>query len=206
MSLVSTVITDIGYGIEDTGNTRFSSDYKLALIKIAIRRANKILQRNGIQFAKKYIDLTTTDDVAYLSMPDDLDVDIGLWNTGTHESLTKLLEHEWEETVTCGEMSHYMLDYVNSRILIKETPNDSTTVLRLWYYPTVDPSAYTSSSTMPWGGRCDDAIAQYVIMRLLNVGELDTTMETSLLQDMEAQLLEVYRPLAQTMVESKGWL
>jgi hypothetical protein len=178
----------------------------LGLVKIAIRRANRILQRNGIQFAKKYTDLTTTDAQAYITMPSDLDVDIGLYKTALYEPVIKVLEDEWEQLTGTDVNQFYMLDYVNSRILLKSTPNDSTTTLRLWYYPTVDPSAYTTASTMPWGGRVDDAIAQYVAMRLLNVGEMEIATELSLLQDLENQILEAYRPLAQTMVQKKGWM
>ena len=206
MSLLSSVITDIQYAIEDTSDSRFSAAYKLAMVKTAIKRANRIVQRNGLQFAKKYTDLTTTDETAYIAMPDDFDIDIGIWNTGTHEQLTKASEDEWEAIVACDVNQYYLLDYVNSRILLKDTPNDSTTTLRLWYYPTVDPSAYTTGSTMPWGGRLDDAIAQYVAMRLLNVSETDTTMELSLLQDLESQILEAYRPLYQTLQTPKGWI
>ena len=206
MSLLSSIITDIQYQIEDTSDSRFSAAYKLNIVKLAIRRANRIVQRNGLQFAKKYTDLTTTDDVAYINMPADFDVDIGLWNTGTNEQLTKLSEDTWEELVDPEANMFYLLDYVNSRILIANTPTDSTTTLRLWYYPTVDPSAYTTGSTMPWGGRLDDVITQYAVMRLMNISEMDSSMELQLLQDMEAQILESYKPLTQTLQEKKGWL
>jgi hypothetical protein len=206
MSTVSTLITDINYGIEDVDNTRFTSTYKLGLIKIAIRRTNSILQRNGIQFAKKYTDLTTTDDQAYVDMPADFDVDIGLYKTALYEPLTKCLEGDWEQLQGMDINQFYMLDYVNSRILLKDTPNDSTTTLRLWYYPTVDPSAYTVDSTMPWGGRVDDAIVQYVVMRLLNIGEMDVSSELSLMTDLENQILQKYQPLAQTMISKTGWV
>jgi hypothetical protein len=206
MSLLSSIITDIQYQIEDTSDTRFSAAYKLNIVKLAIRRANRIVQRNGIQFAKKYADLTTTASTAYVNMPADFDVDIGLWNTGTNYSLIKLAEDVWEELVNPEENQFYCLDYVNSRILIANTPQDSTTTLRLWYYPTVDPSAYTTASTMPWGGRLDDVITQYAVMRFMNIAEMDASMELQLLQDMEAQILESYKPLTQTLQEKKGWL
>ena len=206
MSTISTVITDINYSIEDDTNSRFSEAYKLGFVKVAIRRANRILQRNGIQFAKKYTDLTTTADQAYISMPEDFDVDIGLYHSSLYTPLTKCLESEWEQLQGEDINQFYMLDYVNSRILLKATPNDSTTTLRLWYYPTIDPSAYTVDSTMPWGGRLDDPIGQYVVMRLLTIGELDASSELSLMTDLENQILQAYTPLAQTMVNKAGWV
>lgn len=206
MSAVSDVITDIGYQIDDAGNTRFSETFKLNLIKLAIRRANRIVQRNGLQFAKKYTDLTTTASQAYVTMPVDLDVDIGFWDTSTHYPLIKVFEDVWEELVSAQDKQYYLLDYINSRIQIKNTPQDSTTTLRLWYFPKVDPSAYTTASTMPWEGRLDDIISQYVSMRLLNIAEMDVSMELQLLQDMENQILDAYKPLTQTLQEKKGWL
>ena len=127
MSLLSSIITDIQYQIEDTNDSRFSAAYKLNIVKLAIRRANRIVQRNGIQFAKKYTDLTTTVSTAYVNMPADFDVDIGLWNTSLNYQLTKLSEDEWEEMVDPDVNQFYLLDYVNSRILIANTPTDSTT-------------------------------------------------------------------------------
>ena len=59
---------------------------------------------------------------------------------------------------------------------------------------------------MPWGGRLDDVITQYAVMRLMNISEMDASMELQLLQDMEAQILEAYKPLTQTLQEKKGWL
>lgn len=206
MSLVSDVITDIRYQIHDPDSTRFSDAYILNIVKLAIRRTNRILQRNGIQFAKKYTDLTTTDDVAYIAMPDDFDVDIGLYKTGSYDSLTKQTEDVWEQLVGTIVNAHYMLDYVNSRILLKATPTDSTTTLRLWYYPKVDPSAYTTASTMPWSGKLDDIIAQYVTSRLYNIDEMDVSHETQLLIDLEQNILQAYQPLAQQRVAQNGWM
>lgn len=206
MSAISSVITDISYQIDDVSHTRFASAYKLNLIKMAIRRANRVLQRNGIQFAKKYVELTTTASQAYVDMPADFDVDIGLWNSGTKDQLVKKTEEEWEEIVSCETNQYYLLDYVNNRILLKQTPVDSATVLKLWYYPTVDPSAYTAETSMPWSGKLDDSISQYVAMRLMNVAEMDVSMELNLFQDMEAQILEAYKPLSQTLVTPDGWL
>lgn len=206
MSLVSDVITTIRYNVEDVDATRFSAGTVLSLVKQAVNRANRVLQRNGIQFAKKYTDLTTTEDQAYLSMPDDFDVDIYLGQTTSGAKLIKQTEAEWNANISASANSYYYLDYVNSRIWIRGTPSDSTTTIRLYYYPTVDTSAYATTTTMPWGGRLDDIIIEYVCFRLHNIAQMDVSIELQLIQDFENQILEAYRPLQQTLVEPEGWI
>lgn len=206
MSAVSDVITQIEINVGDESATRYSATTYLNMVKQAVNRVNRILQRNGIQFAKKYTDTTTTNAQAYISMPADFDVDIFLGISATGYKLLKKDEESWNACTSADANSYYMLDYVNSRILLKGTPTDSTTSIRIWYYPTVDTSAYTTETTMPWSGRVDDIIAQYVAMRLLNIAEMDVSMELQLLTDMENQIIEAYKPLSQTVLERDGWM
>ena len=206
MSAVSDVITQVKYNIADENGTRYSPATYLNMVKQAVNRANRILQRNGIQFAKTNADITTTNGQAYITMPVDFDVDIHVGIPATGVELEKYDESDWNAEIAPAGNTLYMLDYVNSRILIKGTPTDSTTVIRVYYYPTVITSAYTTGTTMPWSGRLDDMIAQYVAMRLLNIAEMDVAVELSLLQDLESQILEVYRPAASTISAGAGWM
>jgi hypothetical protein len=205
MSAVSDVIATIRYNVGDVDSTRYTAATLLSMVKQAVNRANRILQRNMIQFAKKYEDKTTTDDQAYITMPSDFDTDIYLGLTTSGYKLVKLTEAEWNANISATANSYYYLDYVNSRIWIKGTPTDSTTTIRVYYFPTVDTSAYTTATTMPWSGRIDDIIAHYVEMRLLNLAEMDVSIEIQLLQDMENQIIEAYRPLSQNLQEPEGW-
>lgn len=205
MSAVSDVIATIRYNVGDVDSTRYTAATLLSMVKQAVNRANRILQRNMIQFAKKYEDKTTTDDQAYITMPSDFDTDIYLGLTTSGYKLVKLTEAEWNANISATANSYYYLDYVNSRIWIKGTPTDSTTTIRVYYFPTVDTSAYTTATTMPWSGRIDDIIAHYVEMRLLNLAEMDVSIEIQLLQDMENQIIEAYRPLSQNLHGPEGW-
>jgi hypothetical protein len=207
MSLVSDVITDIRVEINDTGSTRFSDDTTsiLPIVKQAIRRANRICQRAGLHFAKKSGALTCTASQAYVTMPSDLDIPIGLWRDDTHTKIEQKTESEWEQIVSAGELACWFLDLTNSRILLTGTPA-SAVALTIWYYPTVDPSAYTTASTMPWGGRLDDIIARYVALRLQNIDEMDVTMDEKILQDMEQSIISTYQPQSPIMVAGAGWL
>lgn len=206
MSTVAGVISSVKANVGDENGTRYSAAMYLEIVKQAVNRANRIAQRAGLQFAKKYTDLTTTDGQAYVSMPVDFDVDIQLCIPATYIELEKLDESAWNALVSPAANSYYMLDYVNLRILLAGTPEDSTTSLRLYYYPTVDTSSYTTATTMPWSGRLDDIIVQYATMRLLNIAEMDTATEMSLIQDFEIQIMEAYRPLRATLIERKGWI
>lgn len=206
MSLVSDVITDIRVELNDSDSTRWTTDTPiLAIVKQAIRRANRICQRHGLAFARKSASLTTTADQAYTSLPSDFDIDIGLYRDDTHVPITKRTEDEWERIVSAAAIENWYLDMVNSRINWNGTPTSEIAVT-LWYYPTVDPSAYTTASTMPWSGRLDDMIARYVAMRMQNIDEMTVTVDMAILTDMENSIIETYRPLSQTLLPAGGWM
>lgn len=207
MSTVGDVITDIRYEINDIDSTRFTTDAPiLAFIKRAIRRANRVVQNNGIEFAKVYTSIATTTSTAYVSMPADFDVFIGLYRSDTRVEIPLKSEWQWMEmSASSAQLSGCKLDYTNSRILLRGTPS-SVIDLDLWYYPTVDPSAYTTSSTMPWGGRLDDIITEYVSLRLKNLDEFNIDTEKQLLSDMETAIIKAYQPNQQAVVDDSGWL
>lgn len=207
MSLVSDVISDIRVEINDTGSTRFSDDTTviLPIVKQAIRRANRICQRASLHFAKKSGALTCTANQAYVTMPSDLDIPIGLWRDDTHVKITQKTESEWEQIVSASALANWFLDLTNSKILLNGTPTTAT-ALTMWYYPTVDPSAYTTASTMPWGGRLDDIIARYVALRLQNLDEMNVSVDENILKDMEVSIVSTYQPQSPIMVEGAGWL
>jgi hypothetical protein len=207
MSLVSAVVTDVRVEINDSSSTRFSDDTTviLPLIKQAIRRANRICQRASLHFAKKKTALTCTEDQAYVTAPVDLDIPIGIWRDSTHEIVTQLTEQDWETVVSAQECEYWLNDVENSKILLNGTPS-SAVALTMWYFPTVDPSAYTTSSTMPWGGKLDDIIARYVSLRIQNIDEINVQVDENLLAEMEQSIVGTYQLQAPQRVETTGWL
>ena len=207
MSLVSSVISDIRVEINDSSSTRFSDDTTaiLPLVKQAIRRANRICQRAGLHFAKSTSSLTCVSGQAYVTMPADLDIPIGLWRDATASKLVQCSESDWEGLYSPSELEYWFLDVTNSKVLLAGTPT-SAEKLTIWYFPTCDPSAYTTSSTMPWGGRLDDIITRYVALRLQNIDEMNVTVDENILQDMETSIVSSYQPQSPVMVSSNGWL
>lgn len=205
MSLVSDVISDIRIEINDTGSTRFNDTTVLALLKQAIRRANRICQRSQLQFAKKKAAMTTVSAQDYLDAPLDIDIPIGLWRDDLHSKITQKNEQDWEQIIVAQEIACWFLDVENSRIYFNGVPTHDIN-LTMWYFPTVDPSAYNATSTMPWNGKLDDIIARYVAMRLQNIEEQNTTQDAAILQDMEASIVSTYAPLSPLSVSMNGWL
>lgn len=205
MSLVSDVISDIRIEINDTGSTRFNDTTVLALLKQAIRRANRICQRSQLQFAKKKAAMTTVATQDYLDAPIDIDIPIGLWRDDLHSKITQKTESDWEQIIAAQEIACWFLDVENSRIYFNGVPTHDIN-LTMWYFPTVDPSAYNATSTMPWNGKLDDIIARYVALRLQNIEEQNTTQDQDILQDMEASIVSTYAPLSPLSVSMNGWL
>lgn len=207
MATIAALITELRTDLSDDGSTRFTDTQLLNLFKKAIRRSNRVVQRNGIQFAKKKATLTTVANQDYLTLSDitDFDVPIGLWRSDTHSKIPFRTEAEWEQIISASAVSHALLDYQNDKILFKSTPSSALT-LYFYYYPTVDPSAYTTASSSPWSGRLDDMIMEYVGLRAKNIDEMSLEFDQQLLQDMENQILQAYMPNAPTIVEGEGWL
>ena len=79
MSLVSNVIEDIRIEINDSNSTRFTDAAILPIVKQALRRANRICQRAGLQFAKKKAAMVTVAAQNYLDAPLDILIPIVLW-------------------------------------------------------------------------------------------------------------------------------
>lgn len=208
MATIASLITELRTDLSDDNSTRFTDTQLLNMFKKAIRRANRIVQRNGIQFGKKKASLTTVADQDYLTLSSsiaDFDVPIGIWRSDTESKVEFRTETEWEELVSPSSVSHAYLDYQNDKILFKGTPSSALT-LYFHYFPTVDPSAYTTASSTPWSGRLDDIIMEYVGLRMKNIDEMDARVDQALLTDMEAQILSAYAPNSPLVSEGKGWL
>ena len=207
MSLVSEVVTDIRVEINDSSKTRFSSDTTeiLPLIKQAIRRANRIIQRASLSFGKTSATLTCTADQTYVTAPSDLEIPIGLWRDDTHTRLIQVNEQEWETLYDPDELTYWYNDVYNSKIYLAGTP-DSAETLTIRYSPTIDPSAYTTASTMPWGGRLDDIICRYVALRLQNIDEMNLSVDENILSDMETSIIQTYMYQGPHLIEGARWV
>jgi len=205
MATIASLITELRTDLNDDDSTRFTDAKLLNYFKKAIRRANRIVQRNGIQFAKTKGAINTSASLDYVALPTDFDVWHGLYRDDTHKEIPRKTEKEWETILSASAMANCLLDQANSRIYFNATPG-AVVALTLWYYPLIDPSAYTTATTTPWSGRLDDIIMEYVGLRAKNLDEMDARVDQLLLQDMENQILQAYAPNAPTILEGSGWL
>jgi hypothetical protein len=205
MSLCSDVITSIRYEVNDPDSTRFTDTTILAYVKRAVTRANRIAERNALQFAKKKATLTTVANQSYVSLPTDFDVDIGLWRDSLHTKISKCTEASWEQIISASVLAAWYLDVENSKILFNSTPT-SVETLTFYYFPKIDVSSYATTTTMPWSGRLDDIIVEYVSLRLKNIEEMDVTVDLQMLQDFENQITQAYAPTSVLVTEGSGWL
>jgi len=205
MATIASLITELRTDLNDDDSTRFTDTKLLNYYKKAIRRANRIVQRNGIQFAKSKGAINTSATLDYVALPADFDVWHGLYRDDTHREIPKKTEREWETILSASAMANCLLDQANSRIYFNAAPG-AVVPLTLWYYPTIDPSAYTTATSTPWGGRLDDIINEYVGLRAKNLDEMDAKFDQALLTDMENQILQAYAPNAPLVAEGSGWL
>lgn len=206
MATLGDIIDEIRVELNDTAETRFTDATILAIIRRAIRRANLVLQRHQLHFAKKKATLTTVADQAYVNLPADFSTPVprALWRTDTKEEIVMLKENQWEEVAADeSKIAYARLDLENSRIELKNTPT-SAVDLSFHYFPTISSASYTAGTTMPWDGRLDDAIIDYATLRLRNIDEQDVSVDTQLLTDFENQILETYRPLVPTVILPAG--
>ncbi|MFH0822435.1 MAG: hypothetical protein V2B18_06765, partial [Pseudomonadota bacterium] len=167
--------------------------------------ANRIVQRNGIQFAKSKGAINTSATLDYVSLPATFDVWHGLYRDDTHKEIPKKTEKEWETIYSATALANCLLDQANSLIYFNGTPG-AVVALTLWYYPTIDPAAYTVATSTPWSGRIDDIIMEYVGLRAKNIDEMEASFDQALLQDMESQIISAYSSNAPQIVDGGGWL
>jgi hypothetical protein len=208
MAAISSLITEIRTDLSDDNSTRFTDTQLLNLIKKALRRCNRIVQRNGIQFGKKKTALTCTSAQSYIdisSTVSDMDVWIGLFKDGTHVEIPKRTEFEWETDSVEASATYCLFDQANSKIYLNGTPT-STDVLTLWYFPKIDPAAYTTATSTPWDGRLDDILMEYASLRAKNIDEMNASFDQALLSDIESQILQAYAPNGVLVTEGSGWL
>ena len=214
MATILSLITELRTDLSDDASTRFSDTQLLNIFKKAIRRANRIVQRNGIQFGKKKVTINTIAAQTYIDISvagpvdvSDFDVWIGLFRDDTHKEIPTRTEKEWETIFSASALANCLLvlNQTDSKIYFNGTP-DAIVALTLWYFPVVDPAAYTTANSTPWNGRIDDIIMEYVSLRAKNIDEMDIGFDQKLLQDLENQIIQAYAPNAVTIVDGSGWM
>lgn len=206
MSLVSDVISQLRLELNDPYSARWSDANLLLWIRKAIARATPILYRNSVQFSRSTSTVTTVAGQASYTLPTDFGTPYGLYRDSNHTKLTQRTEDEWEQITSAGECTNWSLLYSSGaqKLFITGTPSTVET-LTLIYYPLIDTSAYTTASTMPWGGKLDQILVDYVKVCCLNADEQNVQTDVQLLSDLENNILSFFGGQSPLVIQRAGW-
>lgn len=203
MGTISSVIDNIRIELVDVNDVRWSDANLLALVKRAIRRAEHVIRRNDISFGRAYETITTVVDEDEYALPADFMAPVILTRDGTHKELTLCDDQKWETILSAPELSNWLIR--GSNLYVYALPQAVET-LTLVYWPLLDIASYTVDSSMPWSGKLDEIIADYVALRCKNIDEMDVSNDVQLLTDLENNILSTYGTLNPQIVTMRGWL
>jgi hypothetical protein len=206
MSLVSDIITRLRLELTDKNNSRWSDADLILWIRKAISRATPILYRNSVQFSRSTAPVTTVAAQGSYALPTDFGTPYGLYRDSNHTKLTLRTEDEWEQIASSGECTNWAILYSAGvqKLFIAGTPSTVET-LTLIYYPVIDTSAFTTTSTMPWGGKIDDMIVDYVRVIAMNADEMSVQQDIQLMSDLENNILSFYGGQSPSVISRAGW-
>jgi hypothetical protein len=198
---VTDIFQHIRDGLGTSGNSRWSDAELLRQINLALNRAQGILQRNAVSFGRKKHAFTATAGVQAYDLPGDFAAVVGLWRSDTHRPLTHFSQEGWEGIMSAVEASVFAVD--DEQLLIAGTPAGPVPfVFRYWpTAPTV-----TAASAMPWSGKLDYIVIDYVRARLFNTDEMDVSQDTQFLQDLENNIVAQFTGAEPSVRSRRGWL
>jgi hypothetical protein len=128
--------------------------------------------------------------------------DVGLYKPNG-VSLPCQTDKQWETIVSAKETSVYIIRA--GTLYIAGTP-EASMEMKLIYWKLPEVVDISVSDDMPYDGKFDYMVAEYVAMRLKNIDESDVSRDVELLADMENQILATYGSLTPTVVRQRGWL
>ena len=199
--LVSDLLGDIRLELTDEQSSRFSDADLMRLLRKGLRRLGHILFRNDIQQGKLTYGFTTIPGISDYDLPDDYMTDVGLYKANG-VSLVKKTDQQWQTIVSTGEATVYIVR--ENSIYIGSTPQAST-AMTMVYWPRLDVSGLAVTDDMPYAGKFDDMVGDYVSLRAKNIDEMSLEFDTQLLSDLENQVLTTYGTVAPITVKMRGW-
>ena len=199
--LVSDLFVHIRDGLGSAANARWSDAELLRVAQVAVERSQAILQRNGISFGRKSLDIATTAGVDAYDVPGDFAAVVSMTRTDTAQPVRHVSQVEWDTLVAAQPLSVFCID--GEVLRVASAPTAAVT-LRLRYWPTRP--ALTLAGSTPWGGKLDSLLVDYARARLFNTDEMDVSQDVQLLQDLENNILAQFAASEPTVVQRRGWL
>ncbi len=202
---MSTVIdrlnTLVRVNLDDEIKSRYTDAQLLVFMKQALRRAQGIGFSRRLNFMRAKKDFVMLAGAESIPLPSDFIVQIGIWNTDDKRELDNKSDDEWERVISTGPAYCYHIE--DQLAEIREVSSTDTN-LRLRYYQDALVDSLTLSSQMPWGSKIDYPICEYVTMRALHVDRYNTSVEASLMSDMEQSIISMYSHIDPDMDDVTG--
>ena len=205
MSTVSDIIDDVRVLVNDSDQSRWPNDATemLPMVKRAIRRINHLLAKNDINFARSKQVVTIKTDGTIEDYPTNVLKPYNLYRPDQKLPLTFCSPEEWEQ-IPSNASNGTFWTIIGDTPYVNGEPEEEITA-NFYYYPLIDTSAYSTSSTIPWNGRLDDVIADYVSLLLMNIDEMDVSTDMQIMKEIENRILENYSELDPTSGTPRGW-
>lgn len=207
MSTIANVITHMRVELDDTNSSRWTDTQLLALVKKAIVRTGHIMVNADIPLARKPATITGVALSTEYSLPADFCSFLALYKDSNNTKLNHVMEFDWFQldnpaaSTVCAVMNNSAGE---EKLWIKGAPATGE-LFTLLYYPSMDVSAYTTATTMPWGGKIDYAIADYAKVLAQNVDEMDASFDTQAMSELERSIMQTLFKHGPSVVQRRGW-
>ena len=199
MSTVADVISDARVELNDANSSRWTDANLVTLIAKCVRRTNDLLIRYQMKFAESSDTFSTVVGTSAYSLPSDYDTPISLRRSepvvsGPFDSdfLVHTSDEDWPLIYSCQETSRWRVS--GAYLQIKDDP-EAVWTMEFKYYPVIDTSSYATTTTMPWSGKVDDIISEYLIVRCGNIDEADVNFDKMLESEITRGRLKKYEAL-----------
>lgn len=203
MATIASLISDLRVELSDANSSRWTDAKLVTLIGKCVRRTNDLLIRYQMRFAEATDTFNTVVGTTTYSLPADFDIPIALYRDDRDDRLKHTDDDYWEIITACAENIRWRIN--GSNIEVRDAPT-VVTGMTFYYYPEIDTSAYTTSTNLPWSGRVDDVIGEYLLVRCGNIDEADVSFDKMLESEITRGRLKKYEALRPQPDTVEGYL
>ena len=205
---IGDMIHQVRIELSDAAKTRWTDDDLVSLAGRAVRRAAQVLFANKVPFARKSVIFTTVSGQAAYAFSTDLSVaDLfapdALYRRDTARRLTHRAADEFERLESPSENANWTAD--ENGLHIAAAPQTAVE-MALYYWPLIDTSGYDADTALPWGGRLDDVILEYLALFCKNIDEMNVQTDQMFLTGLEQAVLANASAWGPQNGERKGWV
>jgi len=200
---IGDLLGDIRLELSDELKTRWTDAQMLKTVARAYRRLSHVLYRNDVELGRSVATFATEAGREDYPLPPDFMADYGLYRQGAKIRLTKQSDDAWEQLASPSEATSWLIR--GDTLYIAGIPAGAY-AMTLVYWPLVDTDSLALEDETPFSGKLDDLVTEYASLRLKNIDEMDVTLDSQLLQDLENNLLNTYSSISPVTLTRRGWL